>query len=190
MDDGVRAGMGHNRGPSLDAGAGFRKVAWTKARAALLPALPLEVVRLRVKRAQRLGLPYQTYATVRAVTGRDIIGFLFSDNALDMRRGGAMSAQARARLRALEGACVRLVAIHAPHDPAGALGEGVLEGAGRAPGMETPWRAARDGLRAIATEAEVPFDGLVVVAATALERQWSATAGLGGTIAREVMFAP
>lgn len=182
------AGLGHNRGPSLEAGAGFRKVAWTKARAALLPALPLEVVRLRVKRAQRLGLPYKTYATVRAVTGRDIVGFLFSDNALDMRRGGVVPAAERARLIELDGEALRLAAIHGAADPQALVEAGVIDGAGRAPGLSTPWRAARDGLRAMALDAHVPFDGLVVVAATALEKEWSATAGLGGTISRDVMF--
>lgn len=182
------SGMGHNNGPSMDLGAGFRRVAWSKARAALMPSLPLEIVRLRVKRAQRLGLPYKTYATVRAVTGRDIVGFLFSDNALDMDRGREISVSAQARLIGLEGAAARLVAVHAPYDPQGVLVEGLLEGAGRAPGLSTPWRAARDGLRVMAIEASVPFDGLVVVAATALEREWSATAGLGGTISRDVMF--
>jgi len=41
----------------MEPGFGFRKHAWTKARAALLPSLPLEIVRLRVERAKRLGLP-------------------------------------------------------------------------------------------------------------------------------------
>lgn len=182
------SGMGHNKGPSMEAGAGFRRVAWTKARAALMPTLPLEVVRLRVKRAQRLGLPYKTYATVRAVTGRDIVGFLFSDNALDLRPGAAIPAAERARLIALEGLVARLVAVHAPCDPMDLLAESMIDGAGRAPGLATPWRAAHDGLRAMARDACVPLDGLVVVAATALEREWSATAGLGGTISRDVMF--
>lgn len=182
------SGMGHNKGPSMDAGAGFRKVAWSKARAALLPTLPLEVVRLRVKRAQRLGLPYKTYATVRAVTGRDIVGFLFSSNALDMRRGADIPLRERERLIALDGVALRVAAVHAPFAPALILEEGVIDAAGRAPGLSTPWRAARDGLRAIAQDARVPYDGLIVVAATALEAEWSATAGLGGTIARDVMF--
>ena len=181
-------GVGHNKGPSLEAGAGFRKVAWTKARAALLPALPLEVVRLRVKRAERLGLPYKTYATVRAVTGRDIVGFLFSDNALDLRRAACVPAPERARLIELDGIATRLAAVHGTRDPWSLVEDGVLDGAGRAPGLSTPWRAARDGLRAIAAEAQVPRDGLVVVAATALEKEWSAIAGLAGTIDRDVMF--
>ena len=182
------SGMGHNKGPSMEAGVGFRKVAWTKARAALLPALPLEVVRLRVKRAQRLGLPYKTYATVRAVTGRDIVGFLFSSNALDLRRGVWIPPAERARLIALDGVATRIAGLHGLIDPEQIVEDGVVDAAGRAPGLSTPWRAARDGLRAMAKDAQVPYDGLIVVAATALEKEWSATAGLGGTIGRDVMF--
>lgn len=182
------SGIGHNNGPSLEAGFGFRKVAWTRARTALMPTLPLEIVRLRVKRAQRLGLPYKTYATVRAVTGRDIVGFLFSSNALDMRRGSGIPAAETQRLAELEGVAKRLVAVHAPIDPNAVLAREGVDGAGRAPGFADPWRVTRDGLRAIALEASIPLDGLVVVAATALEREWSGTAGLGGTVSRDMMF--
>lgn len=180
--------IGHNKGPSMEAGFGFRKVAWTRARTALMPTLPLEIVRLRVKRAQRLGLPYKTYATVRAVTGRDIVGFLFSSNALDMRRGASVPVAEQERLAALEGIAKRLVAVHAPIDLMEVLASDVLDGAGRAPAFADSWRVARDGLRAFAVDAAIPLDGLVVVAATALEREWSGTAGLGGTISRDVMF--
>ncbi|WP_339985613.1 hypothetical protein [Gymnodinialimonas ulvae] len=179
--------MGHNKGPSMDAGTGFRRVAWRKARAALLPSLPLEVVRLRVKRAERLGLPYKAYATIRAVSGRDIVGFLFSDNALGMGRSTIVPPPARVRLNALDGAAARLIAVHLPKDPAAVMARGGVEAVGRAPGLSVPWRAAREALRELAREAEVPLDGLVVVAATALERDWSATAGLGGTIAPDLI---
>ncbi len=171
----------------MDAGAGFRRVAWRKARTALMPTLPLEVVRLRVKRAERLGLPYKTYATIRAVSGRDIVGFLFSDNALGMGRAALVPPPARARLDALDGVAARLVAVHLPKDPAALLAQGGLEAVGRAPGLSCPWRTAREAWRDLARTAEVPLDGLVVVAATALERDWSATAGLGGTIAPHLL---
>ncbi|MEX3014344.1 hypothetical protein [Gymnodinialimonas hymeniacidonis] len=180
--------IGHNGGPSMDAGAGFRRVAWTKARTALLPSLPLEVVRLRVKRAERLGLPYKTYATIRAVSGRDIVGFLFSDNALGMGRGPAVPQVAQARLNALEGKAVRLAAVHLPKDLTAVLAQGGFETVGRAPGLSAPWRAAREALRGLAREADVPLDGLVVVAATALEREWSATAGFAGTIPHHLIL--
>ena len=64
------AGIGHNNGPTMEAGYTWRKHVWTRARADLLPTLPIEVVRLRVKRAAELGLPYKTYASVRASTAR------------------------------------------------------------------------------------------------------------------------
>ncbi len=183
------AGIGHNRGPSLEPGQGFRKVAWTKAREALLPTLPLEVVRLRVKRAQRLGLPYKTYATIRAVSGRDIVGFLFSDNALDMRGRGVIPVASRVRLEALQGEARRLLAVHLPLDPLAVMQGGGLEAVGRAPGLDATWRQMRDGLLRLAQEGRVRPDSLIVVHATALEREWCGAGDFGGMIAREVMFA-
>ena len=74
--------IGHNGGPSLEGGVSWRKHCWSSARERLLPTLPIEVVRLRVKRAKALGLDYKTYAGVRAATGHDVVAFLFSSNAL------------------------------------------------------------------------------------------------------------
>ena len=76
------SGMGHNNGPTMEAGFAWRKQCWSKARRDLLPTLPIEILRTRVARAKALGLPYKTYASVRASTGHDVIGFLFSNNAL------------------------------------------------------------------------------------------------------------
>ena len=72
-------GIGHNNGPEMT-GLSWRSHCWRGARAQLLPTLPIEVVRLRVRRAAELGLPYKTYAGVRAQTGHDLVGFLFSSN--------------------------------------------------------------------------------------------------------------
>ncbi len=58
----VMSGVGHNGGPSMEAGASWRRHCWRAAREALLPVLPVEVVRLRVRRAAALGLDYRTYA--------------------------------------------------------------------------------------------------------------------------------
>jgi hypothetical protein len=150
--------------------------------------LPLEVVRLRVKRAERLGLPYKAYATIRAVSGRDIVGFLFSDNALDMRGRAAVPAQTRARLDTLEGEVRRLAAIHLPVDPVAVFQGGGLDATGRAPGLSASWRQMRDGLRQIARDGDVPVDGLIVVTATALEKEWCGAGDFGGMVPREVMF--
>ncbi len=74
--------IGHNGGPGVEDGASWRRHCWAKARADLLPTLPIEVLRGRVRRARELGLEYKTYAGVRASTGHDVVAFLFSSNAL------------------------------------------------------------------------------------------------------------
>ena len=43
--------IGYNGGPSLAGGVSWRKHCWSAARERLLPTLPIEVVRLRVKRS-------------------------------------------------------------------------------------------------------------------------------------------
>lgn len=191
-DAAARHGIGHNGGPDISAGYGFRKLAWTKARRALLPSLPLEVVRLRVARAKRLGLPYQTYATIRATSGHDIVAFLFSGNALDLRLGqAALSTAVTERLEALEGAASRVGAIYAPTDPQalGAAHPGLFETVGRAPGFTATWRETRDGLRALLAARKLPRDGVVLVAATSIEQGWTSAAGLAGSIDRATFFA-
>ena len=185
------SGIGHNGGPSMEPGFGFRKLAWTKARAALLPSLPLEVVRIRVARAKRLGLPYKTYATIRATSGSDIVGFLFSGNALELRVGQiALGAPVALRLAELEGAADRLAAVYAPVPPEAlvAAHPELLEAALPAPGFTAGWRETRDGLRGALAGRRMAPDTVVLVAATAIERGWCAAAGLGGVIDRDVMF--
>jgi hypothetical protein len=184
--------IGHNGGPSMEPGFGFRKLAWTKARAALLPTLPLEVVRIRVDRAKRLGLPYRTYATIRATSGRDIVAFLFSGNALDLRVGQAELPPAVAeRVAGLGGAVERIGAIYAPAPPEAVLAAnpGLFEGVGPAPGFIAGWRETRDGLRGLLAGRRLPADAVLLVAATGVERGWSAAAGFGGVIDRDVIFA-
>ena len=65
--------IGHNNGPTMEPGESWRRHAWGRARARLLPVLPIEVVRLRVKRAAEIGLDYRTYASIRAASGHDVI---------------------------------------------------------------------------------------------------------------------
>ena len=185
------SGIGHNNGPSMEPGFGFRKLAWTKARRELLPSLPLEVVRIHVARAKRLGLPYKTYATIRATTGHDIVAFLFSGNALDLRRGQVMvGADVAVRLTDLGGAVGRLAAVYAPLRPEEVLAAqpGLFEAASAAPAFTATWRDARDAIRGALAERRLARDGVVLVAATGVERGWCAAAGLGGVIDRGVIF--
>ena len=68
--DGERlAGIGHNQGPPIDGALSWRRFAWKKARAVLVPRRPIEVVRRRVRRATQLGLEYPQYASILLGTG-------------------------------------------------------------------------------------------------------------------------
>ena len=186
------SGIGHNGGPSMEPGYGFRKVAWTKARRALLPSLPLEVVRVRVARARRLGLPYRTYATIRATSGRDIVAFLFSGNALGLSPSRPAPVPERGtRLEALDGAAERLAAIYAPLRPVDVIhATPGLDAAVTAPTILTPWGEAGARLRGFVRDRGLPPDGVVLISATALERDWCISAGLAGNLTAEAFFAP
>ncbi|AMY70231.1 hypothetical protein [Frigidibacter mobilis] len=116
------SGIGHNRGPALtSAGKGWQVHCWRKARTDLLPQLPLEVIRLRVRRAREIGLDYPSYATVRATTGHDIVAFLYSSNALHLFRADQALAAERAAKLAAQSGVARQLAAQPPLDPAAAL---------------------------------------------------------------------
>lgn len=182
--------IGHNRGPSMEAGQGFRRIAWQKARAELMPKLPLEVIRLRVARARELGLPYKTYASIRAASGRDVVAFLFSETALDLRVQQRVIPTVRAeRLAGLP--AKRLAGVCAPRVPETVLrhNAAVLDAAGRAPGLASLWRDGRADLRKLVRSQALPLEGVVVVAATEIEREWSDIAGLAGAISADIVFS-
>ena len=105
---------GHNGGPTLEAGKSWRRHCWREARAALLPTLPIEVVRLRVRRAAEIGLDYKTYAGVRASTGHDIVAFLFSTNALRLLAPRPMLPADRAAKLEKIAKCGKIALVQAP----------------------------------------------------------------------------
>ena len=107
------AGIGHNGGPEMT-GTGWRRHCWQAAREALLPHLPIEVLRGRVRRARELGLDYKTYASVRAASGHDVVAFLFSSNAL--RAKPELPEDRAARLAAMQ-VCGRLALTLPPLTP-------------------------------------------------------------------------
>ena len=181
------AGIGHNSGQVDAPGHAFRRFAWTKARAALLPTLPIEVVRLRVKRAQDLGLPYRTYAGIRASTGHDLIGFMFSSNALRVLRDADaipdLHAEKLSRIMADR------TALCQPRVTADRLAQmPVIDAAHAAPAAHLSWAAMRDHLKAIARQRGHAADRFVIVGDTALERDWVAASGAAGWVAGEAYF--
>jgi hypothetical protein len=176
------SGIGHNFGPTLEPGGGWRLLCWRRARAELLPTLPLEVVRLRLRRAAELGLDYRAYASFRAASGHDIVALLFSTNALRLLPPApALPEDRRARLAAVADAA-RAALVRAPLTPEAvmALAEGALDAAHPAPRPFAPWGEARRALLGALAPARLPADRVLMVGDTAEERGWAEAARLGG----------
>ncbi|MGB8815486.1 MAG: hypothetical protein WCC57_20105 [Paracoccaceae bacterium] len=183
---GLMSGLGHNGGPSVEAGVAWRTHCWTKARADLLPHLPIEVLRGRVKRARELGLEYRTYASVRAATGHDVIGFLFSTNALRLLVPLAVMPVDRAEKLAAIVDCGRVALVQAPLTIAQVQGMAAIDEAQVAPLPLASWAVVRDSLRAALGKR--PGDGMLLVGDTALEREWCAAGRLAGYLPAERYF--
>lgn len=184
-------GIGHNNGPTLEAGTTWRMQCWTRARADLLPHLPIEVLRNRVARAKEIGLDYRTYASVRAATGHDVIGFLFSSNALRVHR--QQRALPSDRITALSKVtdCKRIALVSAPltpHDFAYANAAAPLDGTGVAPAHLAGWGRTRESIRQVLATLNLPRDGVLLIGDAALEREWSEAGRLAGYIAAERYF--
>jgi hypothetical protein len=154
--------------------------------------LPVEVVRIRVRRAAEIGLDYRTYAGIRASTGHDLVAFLFSSNALNMLREGQRAEASRAaKLRGLH-AVALAAAVQPPLGPARAARllaeDGIEVAAGPAPGLSASWGAVRAGVRAILAGEGHPMDRVLLVGETAIEREWAEAARLAGFLPAEAYF--
>lgn len=180
-------GLGHNNGPSLDDGTSWRRHCWQAARAALLPVLPIEVLRTRVRRAAELGLPYRTYAGIRAASGHDVIAFLFSSNALKPLTAAQLPPERAARLAAIGGAG-RVGLARAPLTPEALVRLGApLDRAHPAPRPFAPFAEARAALAA--AHAGWPRDGVVLVGAGPDEPDWAQAARLAWFLPADRFFA-
>ncbi|KIT17973.1 hypothetical protein [Jannaschia aquimarina] len=177
-------GIGHNSRHDPNGYSG-RLHQWRRARADLLgKTLPVEVIRMRVRRAEALGLDFRTYAGVRAATGRDVVAMLFSSGAVGMLRRAELDARAAAKLARVE--AQRGVLVHAPL----ALdAPPPLDWADRAPAFTESWAAMRDRLRGVLIERRLPGDAVLLVGATGAEREWCAAMGAAGWIDAERYFA-
>jgi len=184
--------IGHNRGPSMETGTGWRRHCWTRARADLLPTLPIEVVRLRVRRAAELGLDYRAYASFRAASGHDVVALLFSTNALRLLPPvPALPEPHHARLSAIEGA-TRAALARAPLTPEAvlALARGALDHAAPAPRPFAGWAEARRALLDALAPLCAPADAVLMVGDTGEERAWAEAARLGAYLPAERYFGP
>lgn len=182
------AGIGHNRGPTMEGGQSWRRHCWQAARAALIPHLPIEVLRGRLRRAADLGLDYRTYAGIRATTGHDVVAVLFSSNALMAHAGRPVPDAFRAKLAAMAGAA-RIGLATRPLSPPVllSLAGDVLDAAHPAPQPHAPFAATRAALRAAL--GPVPGDRAILIAAHALESDWAAAARLAAALPADRFFA-
>jgi hypothetical protein len=180
----TQAVIGHNRGPAMDEGLAWRTHCWAAARERLLPTLPIEVIRGRVRRAQDLGLDYKTYASVRAATGHDVVAFLFSSNALRARP--ALLQDRVAKLQALVD-CGRVALVTAPLTPDALLqATKVIDAAHPAPDWLASFSNTSRMIRAALT---VPGDRVILIGDHGLERDWCAAGRLAGYLAADRYFA-
>lgn len=182
------AGIGHNGGPDFE-GLAWRTHCWQQARAKLLPVLPVEVVRMRVERARALGLDYKTYAGVRATTGRDIIAFLFSSNALRPDHRLRMARSAAERLAQIQDAERLALAQGLSPEALLSANADLLERAALAPAPFASFRTTAEGLRAVL--GRLAGDQVVLVASDApWEREWLSAGKLAALIPAERFLTP
>ena len=184
----VLAGLGHNLGPTMEAGASWRKHCWVQARENLLPHLPIEVLRGRLRRARELGLDYKTYASVRAASGHDVVAFLFSSNALRLLGANPVLPQDRATKLASLVECGRLAVVSLPLSPEVALraAEGALQAAFTAPGAFASFADSAALIRV--ARAGLPGDRVLLVGDMALEQGWCAAGRLAGYVPADRYF--
>lgn len=177
------AGIGHNQGPTMERGHVWRTFQWKRARAAAMPkTMPLMVVRMHVARAHQLGLDYATYAAVRKASGRDIMGLLFSSNALRVVRAENpyMPVDRADAVSAVEGAR-KLALVHRPLQAEMIeLANPVLDAAGQAPKFTDSWAEMRDHLGGFITNQRLARDQVLIIGDTALERDWTVAAQAAG----------
>lgn len=188
----MRAGIGHNQGPTMERGLAWRTFQWKRARAAAMPkTMPLLVVKMHVARAHQLGLDYPTYAAVRKASGRDIMGLLFSSNALRVVRAEAphMPLERAETIRAVEGAH-KLALVHRPLAPeAIALANPVLDAAARAPVFTDSWAEMRTHLSGFISDQRLSRDQVLVIGDTAFERDWTTASQAAGYLEAGRYFA-
>ncbi|OIQ29849.1 MAG: hypothetical protein BM562_10680 [Alphaproteobacteria bacterium MedPE-SWcel] len=173
----VVAGLGHNGGPSMEPGKLWRTHAWRSAQKKLMPnTIPKLVLQMRLKRAAELGMDYKTYAKVRQTSGRDVLGLLFSSNALQLFGRPEMPEREAETLAKVAGAG-RLALVHRPLRPDGvAEANPVLDTTGQAPVFTDGWGHIRETVQGIIHARGLSGSSVVVIGDAPLEHEWS-TAG-------------
>ncbi|WP_407492847.1 hypothetical protein [Pseudooceanicola sp. MF1-13] len=181
------AGIGHNNGPTMEAGRTWRVHAWRRAKANMPSArLSPTTVKRHVARAKELGLSYRDYASIQASAGRDVCGFLFSSNALDLAFGRHRVSQPKAdQIEAIRHA-TRVALVHAPLTPEEvAKANTMLDAVHNAPRFLSTVPEMRAALAG--AQGRLPANGLVVIG-MGLESEWVTAGRLGAFIPADRYF--
>ena len=180
-------GIGHNNGPAMEGGRTWRVHAWRRAKANMSAArLSPTTVKRHVARAKELGLSYREYAAIQASAGRDVCGFLFSSNALDLAFGRHRVSQPKQdKLDAIRHA-MRVALVHAPLSPdLVAEANDALDSVHRAPRFLTSFPQIKEVLSL--AQGNLPAAGLVVVG-TGMEAEWVTAGRIGAFVPAERYF--
>ncbi|MQY42676.1 hypothetical protein GG681_08470 [Epibacterium sp. SM1969] len=176
------AGIGHNQGPSMEAGHRWRTHQWRKAQQQLMrKTIPLTIVRMRMKRATELGMDYKTYATIRQASGQDILALMFSSNALRIIGQGAKLPDAEDRALQTVRAAQKLSLVHPPNTPEQVLAANpVLDAADIAPKFNESWSQMRDRVSGLIQTQKLPRNTVLIIGDAPLEHNWSTAAHAAG----------
>lgn len=182
--------IGHNKGPSMEPGQRWRAYQWRKAQKAMMPnTIPLLVVRMRMARARELGMDYKTYARVRQASGQDILGLLFSSNALRIIADGARLPPGRDQALAAVQNARKLTLVHRPNTPAAVLQRNpVLDAADAAPLLTDSWSAIRDRVGGLIRTQSLTGNQVLVIGDAPLESEWMVAGRAGGYLSAGEYF--
>lgn len=179
------SGIGHNNPPGS---MGWQRHCWKVARAELMPRLPIETLKTRIARAKQLGLPYKTYASIRAGTGRDVIGFLFSQNGLKADvRTVTLPKDYAAHLSQLPARRVLLGKPDATpfltHDPR------IIDALEPAPALNASWATTRDTIKSTLSSQNLPGQAVILIG-NAPQAHWAQAGQLARFINAYDYFTP
>lgn len=154
------------------------------------------MVRTRIKRARDLGLEYPQYASILLGSGRDVVGFLFTVDGLQLRlrKWLEMPESVQEKMQGLER--VSLMGFAPSGEDADAFRCEVSDVAGvpfvgAAPEAEGPlgWSAARAAVRAVLDPLKLPSDAVVMIRTRDHEAQMAEAAKMARFIASDAYFA-
>ncbi|WP_109463774.1 hypothetical protein [Albibacillus kandeliae] len=187
---GTTPGIGHNNGPSMERGQVWRAYQWRKAQKELMPnTIPLMVVKMRLRRAAELGMDYKAYARIRQATGQDIMGLLFSSNALRIIGDGAKMPEAEARALDAVKSAQKLSLVHLPNRPGPVLqANPVLDATEAAPRFTDSWSDMRVRLETFIRSRRLPGNQVVIIGDAPLESEWMAAAKAAGYLQANEYF--